>query len=173
MCKNSTISENNQIDERNRLTGKAAQQINILIFNSRKDVQSISEALQDQVKDVTQSVEAGKEVSRKSLGTGRNVDNIFRKITVEIQEILEKINGIVEATFEQSKGLNQISIALNELQDLTEKNSESANSNLMEANHLKENSINLENCENEMATVIFGQKFGPKDPTEKLPVNAA
>lgn len=92
-----------------QMSGNAAKEIQTLIQDSQRQVAQIIETTQHRVNE-------GQQVSKEALAT-------FNEIATGIQGMSERIIGIGQATREQDLGIKQISIAMNEMDITTQRNS--------------------------------------------------
>jgi uncharacterized coiled-coil DUF342 family protein len=92
-----------------QMSGNAAKEIQTLIQDSQRQVAQIIETTQHRVNE-------GQQVSKEALAT-------FNEIATGIQGMSERIIGIGQATREQDLGIKQISIAMNEMDMTTQRNS--------------------------------------------------
>ena len=92
-----------------QMSGTAAKEIQTLIQDSQRQVSQIIETTQHRVSE-------GQSVSKEALTT-------FNEIATGIQGMSERIVGIGQATREQDLGIRQISIAMNEMDITTQRNS--------------------------------------------------
>lgn len=139
-----------------RLTGKAAQSINTLIENSKSDVNNIMQALQNQVGITQEKVVNGKRVTEMVSEVGRDAHEIFEGIAADVRDILTKVTAVNTATFEQSKGLDQIAVAMEDIQATTGKTNQAATDHKQVSQHLFAETKKLDAVGQRMSTMIFG-----------------
>jgi len=101
-----------------QMSGTAAKEIQLLIADSHKAVQQIIE--------VTQARTA------ESQSVANDAVGAFSEIAAGVQAINDRLQGVAQATKEQEMGISQITVAMNQMDQATQRNSASST----EANEL-------------------------------------
>ena len=140
-----------------KMSGAASKEIEALIANSERQVMQILETIKAQVKDSQQQVESGKEVGAVVSRNLSLANQIFAKITDDIDTISYKVQSVAEACEQQNRGLDQISTAMKDMQETTEKNSEVAEQNKIIATRILNEAKHLETNEHTMRLVVYGE----------------
>ena len=136
-----------------QMSGNAALEIEDLLSGSIKKVQSIVEETQRNVevliKDAKTSVERGVEVS----GTcGRILDQVVDNVDAVTRLMAE----ISNASQEQAEGINNITVAMNQLDEVTHSNSTIAQETSGFADSLSEQTSILNNIVEELESEVLG-----------------
>ncbi len=92
-----------------QMSGNAAKEIQLLITDSQKQV--------GQIIEVTQSR------SRESQGVSNEAVASFSEIATGVKAINERLQGVAQATKEQELGIQQINIAMGQMDQTTQRNS--------------------------------------------------
>lgn len=100
-------------------SGKAAQEINGLLESSTQKVASIQNETRSQM---TQLLESGKLRLERASETATQSLQVFDKIAQDAQKVQEQVSHITQAVGEQSSGANQITSAIQELNDISHRN---------------------------------------------------
>ncbi|MBF0363119.1 MAG: hypothetical protein HQK49_19010 [Oligoflexia bacterium] len=124
-------------------SGNAAQEIQDLLDNSKKQVEDI-------VKNTGSVIIEGHEVALKAL-------NIFKEIALQINDINEHIRGIVQAGVEELDGIKKTSVALHQLDKTAQNNSKVSSDTLIYANQLKELNNKVHTAMNSLEGIILGE----------------
>lgn len=124
-------------------SGSAAQEIQTLLDNSKKQVNEI-------ISNTSSVVGNGHEVATNALA-------IFKEIVGSINEINEHIRGIVQAGTEELDGIKKTSVALHQLDRSSQDNSKvSANTSLY-ASHLRQLNIKIREAMFILENIVFGK----------------
>jgi len=111
------------------ISGKAAKEIQALLETSKKHVTELVEMTHQRVSD-------GLHVSKEALA-------IFNEISRDTNQIAKQIQRISEATREQTIGVQQTSTAMNQMDQVAQRNSLLAGDTLRSASDLSEQSRTL------------------------------
>lgn len=124
------------------MSGAASEKIESLLTESEVKVQQI-------VKDVNQRVTRGTE-------TARSVSDVFSTISKEIENIKHLSDDMDQACSEQSLGIEQITIAISQIDESTQVNTEEAGLVEQRSNDLKNDSRVLWDASTQMMKSMIG-----------------
>lgn len=138
-----------------QMSGNAALEIEDLLSGSIKKVQSIVEETQRNVesliKDAKSSVERGVDVSESC---GRILDQVVGNV----EAVTKLMAEISTASQEQAEGINNITVAMNQLDEVTHSNSTIAQETSGFADSLSEQTTILNNIVEELESEVLGGK---------------
>lgn len=126
-------------------SGNAAQEIQELLENSRRQVEDI-------VKNTGTVIIEGHEVSLKAL-------DIFKQIAQQVNDINEHIRGIVQAGMEELDGIKKTSVALHQLDKTAQNNSKVSSDTLIYANQLKDLNNKIHSAMSSLENIILGDSI--------------
>lgn len=129
------------------MSGNASKEISIMLENSIEKVKKIIEETKGNVENILAS-------SKNGIQNGETVSKeceaIFEKILVNTDEFNSIVHEIANSSQEQAKGINEINIAMHELDSVTHQNSSIAQKSsqtstelLTEINEIEKIAINL------------------------------
>jgi methyl-accepting chemotaxis protein len=136
------------------MSGQAAKEIQALLETSKKHVAEMVEMTHQRVTD-------GQSVSKEAL-------SIFNEIARETNHISKQIQRITDATREQQIGIQQTSIAMNQMDQAAQRNSHLAGDSLRGAAELSEQSRRLTAIMKELFSMVAGDgvNFTQRRPVE-------
>lgn len=136
------------------MSGQAAKEIQALLETSKKHVAEMVEMTHQRVTD-------GQAVSKEAL-------TIFNEIARETNHISKQIQRITDATREQQIGIQQTSIAMNQMDQAAQRNSHLAGDSLRGAGELSEQSRRLTAIMKELFSMVSGDSvnFSQRRPVE-------
>lgn len=123
-------------------SGLAAKEIQVLLEDSQRQVSKI-------VEDTQRRVSEGQSVSRQAMAT-------FASIAKEIYNISSQIQGINDATREQELGVRQTSIAMEEMDRATQRNSDNAGKAARAVEDMSYEIVELKKVEEELKAMVYG-----------------
>jgi methyl-accepting chemotaxis protein len=135
------------------MSGNAAKEINELLSSSIQKVESIVEKTERSSTEINKSNSKG---ITAGLQTAKNCDEALLEIDENVSKMKDMIREINSGSSEQSQGIGSISIALNELDHITNENVLSAEKCASNASDLNTQSKNLENAVNNLFVAIKG-----------------
>jgi methyl-accepting chemotaxis protein len=138
-----------------QLSGTAAKEIQLLLDDSKRQVEGFLEGNQ-------QRVQEGQAVSSEALAT-------FSDIARTISSIGEQIRGITDATTEQEIGVKQTGIAMGQMDSLSQRNSIVAQHVSTSAGDLEEQSLKLQRIMQATRILVLGSR-AQKRAARKLDV---
>lgn len=143
-----------------QMSGNAAKEIAELLGRSRDRVQHI---VQKSKEEMGRLVNEGS----KRVTTGIDISNRCEEILVEVVDhvsnVKELMQEIAHASKEQAEGVNNISIAMNELDETTHSNSNMAHETSNCSNELAEQSTNLSNAVELLEVELHGTNYVADD----------
>lgn len=102
------------------MSGKSAQEIESIINDSTKKVKDI---LQESQKRSQEIIEESLQTIKLGLEKSNDTRVAFEQIAEQVESVASDIHSVTEATLEQTKGVEEISYALNHLSEITQRNS--------------------------------------------------
>jgi methyl-accepting chemotaxis protein len=149
----------NEVGNLANMSGKAANEIRNLLNDSRSQVSQI-------VGNTDDSIRAGQGVTHEAIKT-------FDKISKSMTVISERVGQINEATREQETGVKQTSMAMNQMNETTARNSSIARENASLSENLKHQSLKLTKIGSAMNFVVLGYQGEKKVKPKKIsPIDA-
>lgn len=141
-----------------KTSGKAAEEIEHLIDNSRKQVESIIKNTMDKVEEAQQQVSDTKtKVNEGKTATTQSM-SIFREISKASESILQSVGRVSEASSEQERGIQQITLAIENIDRTTQSNTMQAKETVGIAEKLSIQSQSLEASIASFEALILGRK---------------
>ncbi|MAX67584.1 MAG: hypothetical protein CME66_11665 [Halobacteriovoraceae bacterium] len=145
-------------------SGDAAKQIEDMLVQSVSKVESIAKNTELKVKDLiekgTKKVEQGKDVARQCDGALGEILNYANNLDSMIEEI-------AIASVEQAQGIQEISKAMSELDQVTKQNSMIAHETSLSTQSLNKQAKSLKDISISLTDLITGQKEVQFDHFEK------
>ena len=143
------------------MSGQAAKEIQALLETSKKHVAEMVEMTHQRVTD-------GQAVSKEAL-------SIFNEIARETNHISKQIQRITDATREQQIGIQQTSIAMNQMDQAAQRNSHLAGDSLRGSAELSEQSRRLTAIMKDLFSLVAGDGFNftQRRPVEPTPMPRA
>ena len=138
-----------------QMSGQSAREISELLMESREQV---SQILAESKQKVSELVEKGKQ--RIQLGTELSLrcNEILQSVVENSGTVREMMNDIAEASKEQAEGVQNISIAMNQLDESTHINSEVAHDTANCARTLAEQAKLMRSSVSQLEMVVFGNR---------------
>jgi methyl-accepting chemotaxis protein len=121
-----------------------------------EEVRNLARRTSVAVKDTTEMLEAGKRDAENGISASEGVTDIFGKINGKIRVIRELVSNVSIAAEENSKGLNQINIAVEELNKATQVNSECAEKLAVSGQDMNAVSERLNGIVDSLACLVHG-----------------
>ena len=138
------------------MSGQAAKEIQALLETSKKHVAEMGEMTHQRVTD-------GQTVSKEAL-------SIFNEIARETNHISKQIQRITDATREQQIGVQQTSIAMNQMDQAAQRNSQLAGDSLRGSADLSEQSRRLTAIMKDLFALVAGDGF---NFSQRRPIESA
>ena len=132
------------------MSGNAAKEIQVLLDDSKKQVNDIVEGTRERVTE-------GQKVSREALET-------FSDIAKDVYNISSQIQSINDATREQESGVKQTTIAMNQMDGSSQDNNQVALQASQLANQLTVEASKLIQITKAMKVLVVGSKSANKPP---------
>ncbi len=142
------------------MSGKAAEEIRSLLESSTAEVSSVVRGTQDRVS-------AGREISQEC-------QTVFDSMSLSLEKIGESVRMIAAATKEQESGVQQTNKAMVEMDQVTQKNSSSAELLAGQASQLSQGSEKLMTTIDDLKSIIFGgsdQNYSATAKVQKSEIN--
>lgn len=125
-----------------RMSGDAAKEISTILSNSLKDVEGLIER---SLSDAQKTMEESRALITEGESQAQNCTAAFNEILSQVEELDHFIGQIVQASQEQTKGVTEISTAMNEINSAASQNSTVAHKAAATALRMKEQVNQLEN----------------------------
>ena len=136
-----------------QMSGNAAKEISELLKGSREQVESIVRMSKEQV---GQLVQEGSSKVTSGVDIANRCDEILGEVVEHVSHVKELMHEISTASKEQAEGVNNISIAMNELDSATHSNSDMAHETSNCSNLLSDQSESLSGAIFELECEVFG-----------------
>jgi methyl-accepting chemotaxis protein len=124
-----------------RMSGEAAKEISIILANSLKDVETLIER---NLGDAQKTMEESRALIAEGESQARHCTAAFDEILNQVASLDQFIGQIVQASQEQTKGVAEISTAMNEINSVGSQNSTVAHKAAETALRMKEEVNRLE-----------------------------
>ena len=135
-------------------SGDAAKEIELMLSESVTKVESIAKNTESKVGELIEKglskVNQGKEVASQC-------DNALGEILTYAHSLDQMIEEITTASIEQTQGINEISMAMSELDHLTKGNSRIAQDASQSTLNLNSQAESLKNISKDLTSLILGQ----------------
>jgi len=158
------------------MSGSAAKEITALLDQSTNKVRSVVEASRASVQSLIES-------AKKSLEAGNNnaarCDRVFDEIATEASEVGSMLNEIATGAEEQATGVREVTVAMNQLDQLTQHNSGIAGKSASNARELEEQARQVRALVAQLEIVLNGETSlktndaGPSEHTATQSVKAS
>jgi methyl-accepting chemotaxis protein len=126
-----------------KISGKSAQEIQELIASSQEQVNKILNITKERINE-------GKKVTSTAQETFQTINNNIQSLSMVMEQIFN-------ATKEQEIGVRQISITMGQIDKITQKCQESANTSLEISNNVTKQSQNIESSSYRIEILIKGK----------------
>ena len=126
-----------------KISGKSAQEIQELIASSQEQVNKILNITKERINE-------GKKVTSTAQETFQTINNNIQSLSMVMEQIFN-------ATKEQEIGVRQISITMGQIDKITQKCQESANTSLEISNNVIKQSQNIQSSSQRIETLIKGK----------------
>lgn len=133
-----------------KMSGHTADDINAIVGSNMKSVTKAIENVKKRVDYLTRETFEKNEIGYLST---QKCEAVFNTISTKITEINKKIEEITVATSEQSAGVNQLDIAIMQLQEVADRNSLVASQSTEHAVEFENQTHQLSNVNKELARV--------------------
>ncbi|AYF45757.1 MULTISPECIES: methyl-accepting chemotaxis protein [Halobacteriovorax] len=137
------------------MSGKASDEIKVLIDESIKNVETIVSQTTNMVQDVINNSGKTVEAGRKKASECKDV---LDKIVFNVQNVNGKITEIAHACSEQTQGVNEITNAIRLIDETTLQNNNSAQEASKEASNLKNQANNLDLVVKSVIELVSGNR---------------
>lgn len=135
------------------MSGNAATEINEMLETSVRRVNEIALASKESLQGLVVSGKSSVEEGNKSAS---KCDQVFEMIGIEASSINEMLQEIDVGTKEQAQGIVDVNGSMNELNQVTEKNSQMAQETASLASKLQDDSRSLEEVVSELNVTLNG-----------------
>ncbi|MDD0852722.1 methyl-accepting chemotaxis protein [Halobacteriovorax sp. GB3] len=136
-----------------QMSGKAAGEISGLLEASTKKVREIVEMSSTSMNRI---IEEGKERVEIGLQKSEVCNSVLDDLLVSFEEVNRAVSDIASSSQEQSSGVNEITQAVQQLDGVTQQNSEVANDSAQRAEDLRYQSTMLWELVEQMHGLVYG-----------------
>lgn len=140
-----------------QVSGEAAKAISEMLITG---TQKIKEIINSNKEKTNQLLEMGNTKTKVGTVIASECNESLTQIIKNVSNVDALISGIASASGEQSKGVNEISISMNELDKVTQHNSNVAQTTSIHANNLKKQAFDMENLIQDLIFMINGKEKG-------------
>jgi len=152
-----------------------ADEVRSLAQRSAQAAKDTSEKIEAAVKRSTLGGVASKKVV-SSLGeiegSARNIEQVFNGIVTQVKSLDELIAEIASASKEQSQGVNEVNMAVGQMDKVTQSNAAHAEENASAAEELNAQVGSLQGIVSQLQAVISGGAAVADLPTQSAPIKA-
>ena len=142
-----------------KMSGESAKSIEDLLNSSRQQVSEIIANSQDKIEIL---VKNGREKVESGVKLAESCDEILSQVLDNITGVTEMMNSVSEASKESSTGINNITIAMQELDTAIAGNSDAAEDAAKQSQDLKGESSRLIEVTSTLYGLILGSDFEAK-----------
>jgi len=108
-----------------QMSGRVSNEINTIV---RESLGKVTNIVEDSQKQFEQLLRENRKLVQQGVMTASEFDKIFENVVSNVHIVAEKVNEISTATSEQAKGIREISQALIQLEQATQKNASASDS---------------------------------------------
>lgn len=137
------------------MSGNAAKEITNLLDGSIEKVNSIVSETKQKVEHL---ITNSKSTVEKGVSVARECRDVLTEIVTNSSSVLDMVNSIATASQEQSSGVTEISKAIQQLDEATQYNAQSANSCSNASSKLNSQVRNLQLVSDNLRKIVFGSK---------------
>jgi len=137
------------------MSGKAATEISEMLGHSIKKVESIVESTQSKIKTL---VEKGKEKLSSGIKTAEKCDVALDEVLENVAKVDEMISEIATASKEQSRGIQEITGAMSQLDQANQQNTDISQNSSVAATQLSRQAADLKEVVAQLMLLIEGDK---------------
>ncbi len=137
-----------------QMSGNAAKEIADMLSESIKSVEQVVKETGD---SVNQMIEAGKGKVDKGAQIAEKCGTVLDEVVINVGEVKGMMTAISSGAEEQAEGVNNISIAMNELDESTHANSETASETSAYSESLATLAENLKDVVYDLEAEVFGK----------------
>ena len=149
------------------MSGKASEEIGILISDSKSRVSNIIDMTKDGVDVSLQKVSEGNNISEEVRTVCKKAHSTFVEIAKEIKHISSDVDSVKNAADEQSKGLDQMSVAMKQIDSSAQKSRKESDNNSVLADVLMKHAHQLNNVKGNMEGIVLGENAKKKHEKEE------
>ena len=137
-----------------RMSGEAAKEINLLLGSSLKNVQQIVSTTKERISSLTSSTQA---TVSEGVQVAEQCEQVLRELQDASKNSLEMAKSITQANLESTKGVEEISKSLQEIEQATNINTAAAQSCAMSSRSLYEQTKFLQKLSSDLS-VLAGRR---------------
>ncbi len=150
-----------------QMSGKVAHEITSMVEDSTKKVLSIAKTTEEEMLGL---VDRARIAVQEGGNTSLQCKNILEEISDSITKVTHSVSETSTATYEQSKGLNEVKEAIIDLDKVTRFNFDGAKSSANLSDSLKNQSEDLQNLIINLSTIMQGDYLSKE--VDKITVKA-
>ncbi len=137
-----------------QMSGNAAREIDNLLKDSIQKVQVIVE---ESRRSVTHQMESGKSKVEKGMQIAQRCSQALDEVTTNVGEVKSLMTDIAAASKEQADGVNNITVAMTQLDKTTQANANTAFETLGFSGTLEKQALTMSHVVQELEYRVFGQ----------------
>ena len=122
-----------------------------------EEVRNLAMRSADAARDTAEKLQHSKELALEGSESAERGRTIFMQIRDQSEDVLKRTRNIVSASSEQSDALKQVSIAMLELDKLTQTNAALSEQSAASGESLEAGSRGLDESVNEVTAVVYGK----------------
>ena len=142
-----------------QMSGSAAKEISELIDASIKRVESV---VKESESTFGSLIEAGRINVEQGIRLTKNCTELLDNIVENASEVSKMMSEVTGGAQEQAEGVSNITIAMNEIDETTNSNADSAHKSFRSAEELAQSSLDLKGMVHELEQEIMGKDFEQK-----------
>lgn len=149
-----------------QMSGNAAREIDNLLKDSIQKVQVIVE---ESRRSVTHQMESGKSKVEKGMQIAQRCSQALDEVTTNVGEVKSLMTDIAAASKEQADGVNNITVAMTQLDKSTQANANTAVETLGFSGTLEKQALAMSHVVQELEHRVFGQHGMKAEKVEQKP----
>ncbi|MGD8452646.1 MAG: methyl-accepting chemotaxis protein [Phycisphaerae bacterium] len=131
-----------------------------------EEVRNLAQRAAGAARETTALIEDSVEKARQGTGVAGEVDKSLSGIVTDVARVAELVNGITRASEEQAQGVEQVNVAVAQMDKVTQQNASGAEECAAAAEELSAQSRTVKSMVDELAGVIRGAQKSLEQNTE-------
>ncbi len=138
-----------------QMSGKASLEISEMLQDS---INTVNEIVNETNRNVKTLIETGNEKVKRGVSTASRCGKVFDVVVDNAELVKQMMNEVFVASKEQAEGVKNISMAMNQIDQTTNANSNAAIKSIENAKSLSLQSEDLSKCVVSLETELFGER---------------